>query len=169
MTAMNANSILVIVVGNEFRGDDGVGYAVARQIKKRDYSGIEVVEHQRTGADLIARWQGLKTVFLVDAVSSGADPGTVFRFEIPDEILPKSVFCCSTHSFSVADVIELAKVLGQMPERLIIYGIEGGSFGRGSDLSPEVEVAAEEVASRIDRDIASIKEAYSHARDVVDE
>jgi hydrogenase maturation protease len=51
----------------------------------------------------------------------------------------------SSHSFDLAEAIELARTLGSLPEYTVIYGIEGQRFGSGEELSPEVVRAAEAV------------------------
>ena len=53
------------------------------------------------------------------------------------------------HDFGLAELIGLARVLGRMPTRLRVYGIEGRRFGIGSELSPEVAQAVEDVSVRI--------------------
>jgi len=49
----------------------------------------------------------------------------------------------------MAEAIRLAQVLQCRPARLQVYGIEGRRFEPGAEISPEVQVANEEVASRI--------------------
>jgi hydrogenase maturation protease len=61
------------------------------------------------------------------------------------------LFRCSTHTFGVADAVKLVGVLGLMPARLVIYGIEGRRFGLESAPSVEVVTAAEELAHRLVR------------------
>jgi hydrogenase maturation protease len=49
----------------------------------------------------------------------------------------------------LADAIELARALGALPPRVVAFGIEGRSFAAGSELTPEVEAAVDEVAESI--------------------
>ena len=58
-------------------------------------------------------------------------------------------FNFSTHGFGVAEAVELARSLNQLPPQLIIYGIEGKNFADGFGLSPEVEGAAAQVVRRV--------------------
>jgi hydrogenase maturation protease len=62
----------------------------------------------------------------------------------------------STHSISVNEVIELARVLKRLPRGLIVYGIEGKSFSAGIDLTPEVRQGANKIIERIVVDIDSL-------------
>ncbi|HLH83652.1 MAG TPA: hydrogenase maturation protease [Trebonia sp.] len=142
---------LVIGIGNPDRGDDAAGLAVARRVREATAAArceVTVVELAGDQLALLDAWDGEKEVYAVDAVWSGATPGTVFRF---DAARPLGVRFAGrgTHTFSLADVVELARALGRLPARLTGYGIEGAAFGFGAGLSPPVAAAAEAVAARL--------------------
>lgn len=141
--------MLILGIGNRYRSDDGVGIEVARRLKKRAPAGVTVLEASGEGTALVEAWQGAKAVILIDAVSSGGKPGTIHRIDGAHEAIPKIFFNYSTHAFGVAEAIELARALNQLPPSLVIYGIEGKEFEAGEELSPEVEKAATEVVKRI--------------------
>ena len=83
---------------------------------------------------------GADEIVLVDAVSSGAPPGTVHSFDASAEPLPAVLFgASSTHALGLAEAVELARSLGRLPGRVLVYGVEGGTFAYGKGLSPEVE------------------------------
>jgi hydrogenase maturation protease len=139
-------SILVIGIGNDFRGDDGVGRFVVRKLRDLNLPGVAVLEAEGDPLKFLEKWQGAHTVVLVDAVSSGAAPGTVFYFEAVEAPLPQELLSpCSTHALGLGAAIELARALGKLPPRLIVYGIEGKNFQAASGLSVEVEQAGEKV------------------------
>jgi hydrogenase maturation protease len=145
--------VLIIGVGNPARGDDGVGIAVARALAAKRFANATVVEASGEGTTLTQLWQGAQTVILVDAVAVGAEPGTIHRIDARTQALPTDVFRGSSHSFGVAEAIELARALNQLPPRLVIYGIEGKSFESGIGLSPEVIGGARRVVGRIARGV----------------
>ena len=97
-------------------------------------------------------WEGAALVLLIDATRSGSPPGTIHRFDAHAEPLPSRFFHYSTHAFSVAEAVELARALDQLPPRLIVYGIEGKNYTAGEGLSPEVEKAADSVIPRVLQD-----------------
>lgn len=145
---------ILIGIGNDFRSDDGVGLHIARRLRESGISGITILENTRDAMDLLEQWKGYRTAVLFDAVSSGKDPGTVHRFEIPPQEVPRSTFLCSTHAWNLADTIELARSLQQVPEKIVIFGIEGKIFEMGRELSREVQSAAEKIVKRVkERDI----------------
>jgi hydrogenase maturation protease len=143
-----APNIVVIGIGNEYRSDDGVGIAVARRLHERFLTKITVLEESGEGAALINSWKGATWVMLVDAVRSGAPPGTIHRLDARAAPVPTGFFHYSTHAFSVAEAIELARSLNELPPHLIVYGIEGGNFSAGEGLSPAVEQAIDTVVER---------------------
>jgi hydrogenase maturation protease len=151
------NVTLLIGVGNEYRSDDAAGLLVARAVRaaRSDYA---VREESGEGAALMEAWQGADRVILCDAVSSGAAPGTIHQLEAHAAPIPSDFFHYSTHAFSVAEAVELARVLGRLPRRLRIYGIEGVDWAAGQDLSPAVEAAIPAVVGRILADLAAENE-----------
>jgi hydrogenase maturation protease len=154
---LKSQKIVLIGIGNEYRTDDAVGLTVARRLKEEAPEHIAVLEASGEGAALMELWKGADAAILVDAVSSGAPPGTIHRFDAVAEPIPTKFFHYSTHAFSVAEAIELARALNRLPPCLIVYGIEGKSFEAGIGLSPEVEGAAQNVVKRLVRDIRTIR------------
>jgi hydrogenase maturation protease len=155
---------IVLGVGNPDRGDDAAGRAVARILRDTLPKDIEVAEHGGEATALLARLQDVDAAFLIDASSSGASPGTIRRLDAAASPLPQSIFGLSSHGFSVAEAVELARALGQLPPRCIVYGIEGGTFALGAALSRPVEVAVADVAERLRSDIGEdTKKKESHA------
>jgi hydrogenase maturation protease len=140
---------LVLGVGNPDRGDDAAGRAVARALVGALPAGIEVAEVGGEATDLLMRFEGAAAAFLVDACASGAAAGTVHRFDVSQNPLPQSAFGVSTHGFGLNEAIELARALGQLPPRCVVYAIDAAGFATGAPLSPAVAAAVVEVASRL--------------------
>ncbi|HEV2169648.1 MAG TPA: hydrogenase maturation protease, partial [Candidatus Binatus sp.] len=108
--------MLILGCGNDDRSDDAAGLLVVRRLREL---GIEAHEHGGDALGLIEAWSGAREVVVIDAVVRGTDPDTVR--EAP----------CSTHNLGLAEAIELARVLGRLPAKLTIYGIEAKCFDRG--------------------------------------
>jgi hydrogenase maturation protease len=132
---------VVIGVGNAYRGDDGVGLAVAERLRGTTADDVVVIECEQEPTRLVDAWAGADVAVVVDACAGGAAPGTVHRFDASDGPLPAGVFRSSTHAFGVGDAVELARALGLLPGRLVVYGVEGEDFATGSGLSPAVASA----------------------------
>ncbi len=150
------HNILVIGIGNRFRNDDGLGLVVAGKLKGRVPDNVEVAECADDGTNLVERWSGFTFVIAIDALSSGAPPGTIERIDLRTDAIPSEKFHCSTHAFGLSASVELARSLGTLPEQLVIYGIEGVDFAMGEVLSPVVRESADRVVSLIQNEIKSI-------------
>jgi hydrogenase maturation protease len=145
---LNASEVLVIGVGNSYRSDDGAGLEVARRL--RESGAAAVLESEGEPIALLDAWEGAQGVVLIDAISSGATPGTIHRFDASREPLPASVRgSTSTHAVGLGEAIELARTLGRLPRRVIVYGIEGESFAAGEELSTAVATALDAAADRV--------------------
>ncbi len=148
--------IVIIGVGNEYRSDDGAGITVARRLRALFPAGVTILEESGEGTALMEAWQGAASVTLVDAVRSGAPAGTIHRLDARAAPLPMGFFHYSTHAFSVAEAVELARSLDQLPAHLIVYGIEGANFTAGVELSPVVEQAVEAVVERLSQEVRAV-------------
>lgn len=140
--------IQVIGIGNPDRGDDAAGLEVAARIRAAAPPGVVVTELEGDQVRLLDIWDQGATVMLVDATCSGAAPGTVTRFDASGPLAHQFTHRGS-HTFGLADVIELARAIGRLPLRLTGYGIEGASFGIGDPLSAAAESGIREVTARL--------------------
>lgn len=147
--------ILVIGVGNDLRGDDGVGRLVAQRVASMNLSGVRVIEAEGEATSLIGLWSGENEVVLVDAARMGAVAGTIVRYDASRDPIPSRAVGRTSHSFGVAEAIELSRSLGTLPARVIVFGIEGQTFETGAELSMPVRRSAEVVAQRIKEEIRS--------------
>jgi hydrogenase maturation protease len=135
---MQKSKMIVIGIGNPYRSDDAAGLLVARRLKERFISACEVHEQAGEGAALMELWKGSQHVVVIDAVQSGAAPGTIHRFQVNLHPFPVPIFRDSTHAFGLIEAVELSRALNQLPSDLVIYGIEGEHFGAGTGASPAV-------------------------------
>jgi hydrogenase maturation protease len=137
----HSGTVVIIGLGNDFRHDDAVGLVAARR--------LHGLEHEGDIGDLISRWEGLERVILIDAVSSGAAPGTIHRLDVTVSPVPRELFKNSTHALGLADAIELSRALGTLPHEVLIYGIEVRDTTAGIGLSPEVAKALEALIAEV--------------------
>jgi hydrogenase maturation protease len=155
-------STLVIAVGNVFRGDDGVGPELAGRVRALDLPRVVVVE-ALGDVGLIDAWAGHDSVILLDAVHSGAAPGTVIRRDLIAAPLPRDWFRLSSHQLGVADAVELGRTMARLPSRLVFVGIEGERFDSGIGLSPRVAASLDNAARIVAREATA---AAPHAHRV---
>lgn len=151
---------LIIGIGNRFRGDDALGCLMAENIKPAVAEIADVMEHDGEPASLIESWQGRSKVILIDAVSSGVMAGTIHQVDLGKTALPDQFRSYSTHAFGIAEAVELARVLGKLPPKVLFYGIEGKSFAADTKLSEPLKKAAEILQQTI---LEDLKKEQKHA------
>jgi hydrogenase maturation protease len=148
---------LVIGIGNEWRSDDAAGLVVAQRLGELDPT-LRVAAHGGEPVDLIHHWMDEDEVILVDAVDSGAPPGTIHRIDAAGGPRVRTVPSHgSTHALGVAEAIALGRALGHLPGRLLLFGIEGGRFDAGGGLTLEVERAVEDVTHELHARLVALR------------
>ena len=141
---------LVIGIGNPDRGDDAVGPRVVEHLRASSPADLELRTVRGDMLALFDCWADARTVVLVDAMQSGAPSGTVKRIDASaGEVGAELGSFVSTHAFSLAEAIALARSLGRLPERLLVYGVEAVNLEPAAPLSAAVERAVPAVAEAI--------------------
>ena len=134
---------ILIGFGNPDRADDAAGWAVADLV-----SGWSVERSLGGSFELVDCWAPDDDVVIVDAMQTGADPGTVRRFDARRRRLPHGAFS-STHSLGPSAVVALANSLRKMPRSLTVVGIEADTFDMGAAMTPAVADAVSVVAEEL--------------------
>ena len=134
-------TVRVIGLGHEDCGDDAIGPVVAAEVSAQVPPGVEVVAHEDP-MDLVLHWGDRSWAVVVDAVVSGADPGTLTVLELgaddPGARDWSRLALGGTHAFGLGEAVELSRVLGRLPERVTLVGVEAADVTPGADLTPEV-------------------------------
>ncbi|MFH0990801.1 MAG: hydrogenase maturation protease [bacterium] len=158
MSIENRSShILLLGVGNEFRGDDAAGILIARALLKSVSERITVREIQYEASTLVELLKGWHAVIVVDAAQSGGRPGTIRHFDVSRQPLPAMFLHASTHAIGPAEAIELSRALGHLPRIVHIIAIEGKNFEMGSPMSVEVQRALPELEQAVNSVIESLR------------
>ncbi len=139
---------LVVGIGHPFRRDDGIGPAVAEAVAAKALPGVTVLVHHGEGTDLMARWPGFDRVVVVDATQPAGSPGQIRQWDCA-EPLPARLFPKGSHQFGLAEAVEMARLLGQLPPVLTVIGVEGEDFSAGRGLSPAVDQALPAAAALV--------------------
>lgn len=158
---------LVLGIGNEWASDDGVGPEVVRRLQGRwqeqDRDSKQAVEFSiiaQPDLSLLDQIVGYANLVIVDAVVSDSPPGTIHRqtWE-PGMLAARGVQRASSHGFGVRELLEMASVMGKLPERVELWGIEIASTEPGQGLSPEVK-------KEVDRVVVALEEWLAIKNDV---
>ena len=145
---------VVVGVGNRFRRDDSAGLEVADLLRERVAQDVEVLTLEGEPTVLLDVLAGAELTILVDAVATAGSPGEIRRFDATDEPVPNNVFGASTHAFGLGETIELARTLGKLNGRVLVYGITGEDFSAGEALNASVEAAVQTAAAAIVQELS---------------
>jgi hydrogenase maturation protease len=115
---------IILGVGNQILGDDGVGVHVANELKKHIQHPDIIIDEAITGGmnllDLILDYD---KVIIIDAVKTETgENGEVKRIPLSDF---STMHSCNPHDVSLIEAIEMAKKMGEtrIPKEIIIIGI----------------------------------------------
>jgi len=120
-------------------GDDGFGLVALERLREEwTLEGVELADGGTWGMSLLPLVEEADRVVLLDAISSGADPGDVVVLErdrLPIYLTRK----LSPHQVDMRDVLATAEWRGKLPEETVAIGVEPKVVEMGLELSPEVE------------------------------
>ena len=120
-----AEAILLLALGNDIIGDDGVALAAARELRETfgDDRSVDVVESAESGLALIDILSPYDRALLLDSIEAGDLPaGTVREFGREDF---HKVLGPSPHYAGLPEVIALADKLGiDFPSELRVLAIK---------------------------------------------
>jgi hydrogenase maturation protease len=143
---------LVIGCGNLLRGDDAVGPVLVRRLLDRGLpDGCEVADGGTSGMDVAFRMRGADRVILVDACTTGNEPGSIYRMLGSDvEELP-DLTTLNLHSFRWDHALVFARWLlkDEYPTDVVVYLVEAGGLDFGAPLTPAVDAATDRVVERL--------------------
>ncbi|MBB6143837.1 hydrogenase maturation protease [Silvibacterium bohemicum] len=131
----------VLGLGNLMRTDDAAGMLALRRLTEngRLPRGIEAIEGGTLGLDLLHALHGISHLLVLDAVDTGADPGTLVRFQGQELAnLPTSK---SVHLLGLADLMDALRLMEASPTEVVLLGVQPESTDWGTVLTPEVEAA----------------------------
>jgi hydrogenase maturation protease len=148
---------LVLGIGNEWASDDGAGPEVVRRAQVRwrqdgrnTAGGVEFSILAQPDLSLLDRLPVYADLIVVDAVVSGAPPGALhYEKWDPGMLAARGVQRASSHGFGIRELLQMAAVMGRLPENIELWGIEIASTEPGQGLSPEVEQAVDGVVEAL--------------------
>ena len=135
-------SALVLGCGNVLLGDEGVGVWAVSELRRSFVLDppVAVLEGGTLGLDLLPHLEGVGRLLLVDAIRSGAEAGTILRFE-GEDVAGALETKMSSHQIGIQDLLAAADLLGRRPREVVLWGVEAGPLAPGTGFSPAVERA----------------------------
>ncbi len=149
--------VSVIGIGSPY-GDDWAGWRVAELLAESERVAanseqVTVTACRSPGGELPALLGAADIAIVVDAVMNAGAPGTVYRLS-GLQLIELSGDCLSSHGMRLRAMFELLSVLGNLPEVVLVYGIEAESVNAVTVMNGNVLQAIDRVRDEIERDIA---------------
>jgi hydrogenase maturation protease len=161
-------SVCVLCVGNPIARDDGLGIRVARILADATLPpGVTIEERPNLGLDLVDLLRSHDRLVIVDAMSTGAQPGACRVLDASQAADLASVpYCC--HAIGLAELLRIAARLD--PEaaahRVLLVGVEAAVLHEfGTALSPPVRQALPEAVAVVLRLVGAEPGAVAAAVD----
>ena len=141
---------LVMGLGNPLMADDGAGVAALEHLRAHwDLPPeVELIDGGTWGMNLLPMVESTRHLILVDAIRSGAAPGTLKvleRHELPRYFALK----LSPHQIDLREILALAELRGLLPEHLVAIGIEPERVEMEMCLSPRVSAGLAKLADLV--------------------
>jgi len=146
---MTCKNTLIIGIGNLLMGDEGVGIRIIEMLERRDDlpPSVMLLDGGTAGYALIDYMKGYDKIIILDAVKGGKKPGSLYRLTSED-IIHRQDLKLFGHQIDLAEVLQLANRLGELPETVII-GVEPLDIDYGMELSKEVRTVTPFVIQNI--------------------
>jgi len=146
---------VVLGAGSPLLGDDGLGVEVVATLSRRWSEGptLSFLDGGVWGMRLLPHIEDARRLLVVDAIRSGAAPGTLVRLEreeIPRHLRGK----LSTHQVDLGEVFAVAELRGHFPAEAVALGIEPERFEEFEQLSPAVRATVPHLIEAIERQLA---------------
>lgn len=152
------NKTLILGLGNPILRDDSVGLHVVRGLPKDVVNdpSIEIDEEYWGGLRLMERMIGYDRVIIIDAIQTGAQPGTVHS------LTPKDIptqHSASVHDVNLSTALEFGRQAGAalpLDANISLIGIEVEDVKTfDENLTPRVEQALQHAVQAVRSALAS--------------
>ncbi len=145
--------LVVIGCGNPNRSDDGVGVIVAQKLLAQSLppgAPVKIFDAGTSGMDVLFQARGARKLIIIDASSSGSDPGAIF--EVPGaELENRAAPSFTLHDFRWDHALYAGRRIwaDDFPSDVSVFLIEAQTLAFGLELSPLIAAAAEKVTMRV--------------------
>lgn len=139
----------VIGVGNTILSDEGAGVHLVNRMREKWQCSppVDFIAAETSGLHVADMMAGYGSVILLDTIISDENPGTVLVVAKERLLQPEASRGLAGHAVGLKKAIELAAMLGTVPDRLVLVAMVPARIAFGERLSPQVEAAMNEYES----------------------
>ena len=149
--------ILVLGIGNALLTDEGIGIRALKELERKFSfpANVELLDGGTAGIELLRHIRKRDYLIIIDAMKCDQKPGTVVRLE-GNEVPAAFRTRISPHQLGLSDLLAAAMLTGEIPRKLVLYGIEPESIDVGLDLTETVEASVEKLLDAVADELRSI-------------
>ncbi|OGO49904.1 MAG: hypothetical protein A2Z30_08195 [Chloroflexi bacterium RBG_16_64_43] len=154
-----AGTTLVLGLGNELRGDDGIGPAVIRALGAREDlpSDVTVLDGGLAGVETVLLLKDAARAIVVDAAEQGLAPGEWRRLPVAAVLeQTASTGGGSWHAAGLAQALALGQALDTLPPDIVVYAVQPLRADFSPGLSEPVQGAIPTLCERILSDLLTL-------------
>jgi len=142
--------ILVLGVGSILMRDEGLGVLAIEELERRFRfpENVELLDGGTSGIELLSYIAGKDFLIIIDAIKAGHPPGTVLRVE-GEDVPGRFRTRISPHQLGISDLLATAMLTGELPGRMVLFGIEPKLIEMGVGLSDEVRSGFEKLIGTV--------------------
>jgi len=142
--------VFILGIGNALLTDEGVGVRAVNELERRFVfpPEVEILDGGTAGIELLRHILGHEYLIIIDAMLFSKPPGTITRLQ-GEEVPAAFRTRISPHQLGLSDLLAAGRLTGDLPENLILFGVEPKSVDMGLELSPEVERSMETLVAAV--------------------
>ena len=148
---------LVLGIGNVLLTDEGVGVRALNELKRRYCfsDNVEFLDGGTSGIELLRHIQDRDTLIIIDAMTHDREPGAVYRVE-NDDVPAVFRTRISPHQLGLSDLLAAAMLTDNMPENLVLFGVEPESVDIGLELTATVEASLDKLITAVVEELRTL-------------
>lgn len=144
--------LAVVGVGNPIMGDDGLGERIVEELEELPETDTEDVTLTHAGTTAffaLEAMSGCEEAVVIDALATGEEPGTIQRYRWVDGSFAGDVPEITMHDFSFVEALHAGREAYDLPDELLIFGVEPERIEASMELSEPVEEAVPELVELV--------------------
>jgi hydrogenase maturation protease len=135
---------VVLGLGNRIQGDEALGSLVVEQLSAGgspvealpDPASIDLVDGGTVGLALLPRLEDVDGLVVVDLIDGDREPGTLQ--DIDGTLLLRRDIVMGVHDLGATELLATLALMGAMPRRIRVVGIQPKLVSLGTELTLEV-------------------------------
>ncbi len=146
---------VILGLGNRIQGDEALGALVVERLSTDeaeirtlpDPGSVDLVDGGTVGLALLPRLESVDGLVVVDLIDGGCPPGTLQ--DLDGSSLLRRDIVLGVHDLGATEILATLQLMGAMPRRTRIVGIQPKLVGLATELTPEVAATMPELVEAV--------------------